>query len=174
MEKEFAPRIASEIGIDAQRVIREEAELIFLKWLFESPFSDALVFKEGAALRLLYASARFSEDLDFSPASKISFSEIKKIIIKITNSDDRFSIKDLISKRYTYLAEIRIKEPWRYLSSPLKIKIEISKRPEKISSLDTANLLAQSVATNIRVMTKIVTIKGILKDKISAVQERKM
>jgi predicted nucleotidyltransferase component of viral defense system len=172
MEKEFALRLASQVGIDVQQLIREEVELIFLKALFESKISDGLVFKGGTALRLLYGSPRFSEDLDFSITDNITPADFKTIITKIVNSDERFSLADLATKYYTYLAEIRIKEPWQNLA--FSLKIEISKRIEKINASSVTNLLAKSPATNLMVMTKVYTLERILEDKLRMLSERKM
>ena len=47
-------------------VIREYVQHLFLSHLYALPQSDHLAFKGGTALRLLYGSPRFSEDLDFT------------------------------------------------------------------------------------------------------------
>lgn len=172
MEKEFALNLASRIGIDVQQVSREEVELIFLKSLFESKFSDALVFKGGTALRLVYNSPRFSEDLDFSLTASVTARDFKSLITKTIRSDSRFSLKDLATKYYTHLAEIRIKEPWQNLA--FSMKIEILKRPQKLKKTDTTNLLARSTATNLMVMTKVFTLERILNDKLRILSQRKM
>jgi len=172
MEKDFALNLSSQIGIDVQQVIREEAELIFLKSLFESKIADALVFKGGTALRLVYNSPRFSEDLDFSLSSSVSPRDFKAIITKIINSDSRFSLKDMASKYYTHLAEIRVKETWQNLAFPLKI--EISKRRERIKAADITNLLAKSPATNLMVTAKVFTLQKIFEQKLRMLTDRKM
>ena len=170
MDKEFALSLAAKIGIDAQQVIREEVELIFLSGLFESSLADRLVFKGGTALRLIYDSPRFSEDLDFSLTGKIEFNEFKRLITDITASDNRFSIKDLASKYYTYFALIGVKEPWRDFA--FSLKIEISKRIME-KGQGYLNALAKSPATNISVMTRAFTFEKILTDKLRAITERK-
>jgi len=172
MDKDFALKLAADIGIDVQQVIREEAEIIFLKGLFESPLSDRLIFKGGTALRLIYDSPLFSEDLDFSLTGKIKSVEFKNVITRITKSDERFSISDLASKYYTHLAEIRIKEPWRDIA--LSLKIEVSKKIAGKNDIDCTNALAKSAATNISVMVKAFSLEQILKDKLRAIEERKM
>lgn len=171
MDKDFALNLAAKIGIDVQQVIREEAELIFLNGLFESALADGLVFKGGTALRLIYDSPRFSEDLDFSATTEIEFDEFKRLITNITASDNRFSIRDLASKYYTYLAQIGVKEPWRDFA--FSLKIEISKRIMETGQGYLA-ALAKSPATNISVMTRVVTFERILSDKLRAIAERKM
>ena len=172
MEKDSALNLSSQIGIDVQQVVREEAELIFLKGLFESKIADALVFKGGTALRLIYNSPRFSEDLDFSLTTSVNFRDFKAMITKIIKSDSRFSLKDLAAKYYTHLAQIRIKESWQNLAFPLKI--EISKRPEKLKAPEITNLLAKSPATNIMVTARVYTFEKILEDKLRMLSERKM
>jgi predicted nucleotidyltransferase component of viral defense system len=173
MDKDFALGLSSQIGIDVQQIVREEVELIVLKRLFESAISSELVFKGGTALRLIYNSPRFSEDLDFSVAGSINSSDFNSVIKKIVASDARFSLKDLATKFYTHLAELKIKENW--LEIPFSIKIEISKRPvPKITSQDQNNALAKSPSTNITVLTKAYTIERILKDKLRMLKERKM
>jgi len=172
MEKDFALREAARIGIDVQQVIREEAELIVLKALFESVISDALIFKGGTALRLIYSSPRFSEDLDFSTTATISARDFKTVIYKIISADSRFSLKDLASKYYTHLAEIRIKETWQNMA--LSLKIEVSRRPEVKKKNDRANALAKSSVTNLTILTTAFTLERILKDKLLMLKERKM
>ncbi|MDP1760196.1 MAG: nucleotidyl transferase AbiEii/AbiGii toxin family protein, partial [Candidatus Woesebacteria bacterium] len=47
-------------------VVREYFQHIFLGELYKLPNSEKLLFKGGTALRIVYGSPRFSEDLDFS------------------------------------------------------------------------------------------------------------
>lgn len=47
-------------------VVREYVQHIFLSELYKLTGSDHLLFKGGTALRIVYGSSRFSEDLDFS------------------------------------------------------------------------------------------------------------
>lgn len=47
-------------------VIREYFQHIFLGELYKLPGAEKMLFKGGTALRIIYGSPRFSEDLDFS------------------------------------------------------------------------------------------------------------
>src|SRR3989344_2647819 len=47
-------------------IIREYFQHVFLSELYKLPDSQKLLFKGGTALRVIYNSPRFSEDLDFS------------------------------------------------------------------------------------------------------------
>jgi predicted nucleotidyltransferase component of viral defense system len=172
MDKEFALKLSAEIGIDVQQILREEVELVFLRGLFESSFSEKLIFKGGTALRLIFESPRFSEDLDFSLTDRIGLDEFTKVIGQITKSDERFSIRDLAAKYYTYLAEIKVKEPWQEIAFP--VKIEVSKRVFSEKAESCAVNLAKSPSTNISVMVRSFTLEQMLKDKLRVIEERKM
>lgn len=47
-------------------MVREYFQHAFLERLYKLPMSEQLLFKGGTALRIIYGSPRFSEDLDFS------------------------------------------------------------------------------------------------------------
>ena len=47
-------------------IVREYFQHIFLSELYKLPESDKMLFKGGTALRIVYGSPRFSEDLNFS------------------------------------------------------------------------------------------------------------
>ena len=47
-------------------IVREYFQHIFLGELYKLPDAEKLLFKGGTALRIIYGSPRFSEDLDFS------------------------------------------------------------------------------------------------------------
>lgn len=51
---------------DTENVVREYCQHLFLSFLYQQPDSERLLFKGGTALRLLFKSPRFSEDLDFT------------------------------------------------------------------------------------------------------------
>lgn len=64
--KEFATRFQT----TEKNMMREYLQNVVLSHLYHHPLSNKLAFKGGTALRLLFNSPRFSEDLDFSGALK--------------------------------------------------------------------------------------------------------
>ena len=52
-------------------VVREYLQNLFLCYFYHQNTSEAVLFKGGTALRLLYQSPRYSEDLDFSSTRAI-------------------------------------------------------------------------------------------------------
>lgn len=66
MDVSTAQILSQKLQISLDTVVREEYEILLLKEIFESEYGSSLVFKGGTALRLVYNSPRFSEDLDFT------------------------------------------------------------------------------------------------------------
>ncbi len=60
-------------------VAREYFQHLFLSELYKLPDSEKLLFKGGTALRIIYGSPRFSEDLDFSLFG-VSSHEVKSFV----------------------------------------------------------------------------------------------
>src|SRR3989344_5151473 len=84
MTKEQIERLSKYYRIDGFSIEREYLQLIFLSHLYQHKKSGEIYFKGGTALRLLYQSSRFSEDLDFT--SMYDKKTIEKIITDVEKS----------------------------------------------------------------------------------------
>src|SRR3989344_8269104 len=49
-----------------KNVVREYCQHLFLSYLYKQPGSERILFKGGTALRIIFHSPRYSEDLDFT------------------------------------------------------------------------------------------------------------
>jgi len=47
-------------------VVREYCQHLFLSYMYKQPGSEQILFKGGTALRIIFRSPRYSEDLDFT------------------------------------------------------------------------------------------------------------
>src|SRR3990167_4279230 len=56
----------NKIQTNPLNVIREYCQHLFLSYLYQVKGSERLLFKGGTALRIIFHSPRFSEDLDFT------------------------------------------------------------------------------------------------------------
>lgn len=63
---DFIRTLASKLQTTELNVRREYCQHLFLSWFYQQPLTDQVFFKGGTALRVIYNSPRFSEDLDFS------------------------------------------------------------------------------------------------------------
>ena len=111
-------------------VRREYIQHLFLSYFYRHPKSSKIYFKGGTALRIIYRSPRFSEDLDFS-SSEVTIDQIEDIVIDTIREIEREGIKIGIkeSKKTTggYLAIIS----FSLQGQKIDIKLEISQRKEK-------------------------------------------
>jgi len=80
LDKDTAQNLSQELRIDLFTIYREYLQLLFLKYLYSQIESRKIYFKGGTALRFLYDSFRFSEDLDFT--SLVSEKKITYLIQK--------------------------------------------------------------------------------------------
>ncbi|MDP3047928.1 MAG: nucleotidyl transferase AbiEii/AbiGii toxin family protein [Thermodesulfovibrionales bacterium] len=168
MEQEIAERFSKEFRIDIAQVVREFWETVILKELFNSREGRFLIFKGGTALRLVYGSPRFSEDLDFSLTKDALKGKFKPLIKKIVSSYTELSITDMEEKYYTYLGEIKVREG--YLTFPFRIKIEISTRQEKGYKSELS--LISSPASTIECLGRVSTLEQLYKDKLLCLKDR--
>ena len=106
---------------------REYVQHIFLSYFYQQPQTNNIFFKGGTALRLVYSSPRFSEDLDFS-TSGTNIASIENAIQNTLTEIEREGIETDISesKRTTggYLAIVS----FQLAQSKIDIQIEISSR----------------------------------------------
>lgn len=64
-----------------KNVVREYIQHLFLANLYKSAGSEKLLFKGGTALRFIYLSPRFSEDLDFTGQGIYRHQEIDNLFL---------------------------------------------------------------------------------------------
>jgi len=117
-------------------VIREYFQHIFLSELYRLPGAEKMLFKGGTALRIIYGSPRFSEDLDFSLFG-VKHNEIKpfveelfvRVLAEMARADVKVEIGNKIgvtSGGYFGVATFRMFE-----YPPVSMKINLSARNGK-------------------------------------------
>lgn len=66
ISRETIKKMALEYKTTEINIAREYVQHLFLSLLYQEKNSDRILFKGGTALRIVFQSPRFSEDLDFS------------------------------------------------------------------------------------------------------------
>lgn len=104
-------------------VRREYYQHLFLSYFYQQSNSDKVYFKGGTALRIVYGSLRFSEDLDFSADLKSKLA-LEKVILSALEEIQRENIEvDLKEAKETsggYLAIV--------IFDKVEIQLQISLR----------------------------------------------
>jgi len=139
IEKRQVQKLTERWQTTADNVIREYFQQLFLSYLYQEKGSDSLLFKGGTALRIIWQSPRFSEDLDFTGVN-ISIKSIEALmesaLAKIEMEGIQAEIIESKSTSGGYLAIFQF-EDGEHKSS---IQVEVSLRDGK-KGVGTATLV---------------------------------
>jgi len=135
-------KLSEEYQIDEFTIMREYLQILFLSYLYRHKKGKQIYFKGGTAIRLLFNSPRFSEDLDFS--TPLNKEQIKQIMqdLKRTVKKELPNIKVL----FLYSGKTGIRYRFKY--QPLDFKYPIVIRLDftivkKIEQITVSPLVTQ-------------------------------
>lgn len=167
LDKETAQGLSKELRIDLFTVYREYTQLIFLKHFYSQKNTENIFFKGGTALRFLYGSFRFSEDLDFTSVAtraelenQISntLSNLKKELGDVDLGEEK-SIKDSFSSKIIHnLPDFKF---------PLTIRLDFSLRETPV--LPDSKYIETIFPVSPSPITPCLGIKEMLAEKIRAI-----
>lgn len=172
INKEQINELSKFYQMDGFTILREYLQLMFLSYLYREREAVSIYFKGGTAIRLLFNSPRFSEDLDFS--TKFSKSKIKKIIQKLEKSMQRELPGLKIIHLFTGKRGIRFRLKYRSVDFkyPLVIRLDF----HLINK--SGKIIVSPVVTRFPIvifpMVSHFSIEEILAEKISALINRAM
>ncbi len=169
MNLEQLEQYKRDLKISIDKIIREEIEMIFLNELAQNGLSSRVAFYGGTALRLVYDSPRFSEDIDLIEIRKINFSDFKKFIERLAKEQD-WKLSDIKDKRQTIFALLKIND--EKLKHPFSLKIEIHK-PNKEIKLNTNLNLIKSPVSILSPLLLVPTLENLKVLKEDAIVQRK-
>lgn len=106
-------KLANKYQTTEVNIRREYFQHLFLSYFYQQPQANVIYFKGGTALRMIYKSPRFSEDLDFSAL----YSDIKSIeqaVVRTVSEVEKENVKvALIESKETsggYLGTINFED----------------------------------------------------------------
>lgn len=172
MNKEQIKELSKFFQIDGFTILREYLQLMFLSYLYREREAVSIYFKGGTAIRLLFDSPRFSEDLDFS--TKLSKSKIKKIIQNLEKSMQKELPGLKIIHLYTGKRGIRFRLKYQSLDFKYPLAIRLDFHLIKKS----AKIIISPIVTRFPIvifpMVSHLSNREILEEKISALINRAM
>lgn len=131
LSKEQVQIFSKELKIDSFSIYREYLQLLFLKYFYDLTKSNRIYFKGGTAIKFLYGSFRFSEDLDFS--STLKEEEIISLIQKaIKNLSKEISVSFKPEKSVADSFTSRIFQEISDFSFSLTVRLDISLREKPV------------------------------------------
>ena len=138
--RQFITELSTKYQTSEQNIAREYCQHLFLSYLYKKKESEQLLFKGGTALRIVFTSPRFSEDLDFS-GYNFSIGEVNKLIDAVLSEINNEGI--IVQKDVNpgtqgetsggYYAIIRLK----LLEFDSEIRIQISFRNKEVLKSNT-------------------------------------
>lgn len=125
IEKKQIEKLAQLKQTTMDNMVREYFQHLFLAQLYQGKGADALLFKGGTALRIIWQSPRFSEDLDFTGVGlnhKSIEGLMEEALVKMEKEGIKSEIEDSQKTSGGYLAIFHF-ETEEYRS---RIQIEVS------------------------------------------------
>jgi len=139
--RQFITELSTKNQTSEQNIAREYCQHLFLSYLYKRNGAEKMLFKGGTALRIVFKSPRFSEDLDFS-AYNISIPEINQLVDEILKDINKEGIQT--EKKVNpgtdgetsggYFAVVNLK----LMEFDSEIKIQVSLRPKEQIGSNTA------------------------------------
>ena len=172
---DFLDKKAAVSQIDRYTIIREYVQLLFLRYFYEEKVNHLKsFFKGGTALRFLFGSFRFSEDLDFTcvgSMKKIS-SCLKDILPKLEReSGFAILVKDEKLFEEVGVAYRLVCQPNELIRQPLGIRLDFSFREKPREPEVSAVAVADYPISPFPLVTHL-SKKEILTEKIRAILVR--
>jgi len=172
MDLTTAQILSQKLQMSLDQVVREEYEILLLKEIFESEYGTGLVFKGGTALRLVYNSPRFSEDLDFTLIKDFGKEKFISFLKELEKKYPAITTVEANEKHYTIFGLVKIKED--YLDHSFSVKVEASKREgEWLKTRDYSDKIIKSEVTPLTVLAQVASLERILLEKEDAIKNRK-
>lgn len=153
-----------------RNIIREYIQHLFLSELYKIVGGEKLLFKGGTALRFIFQSPRFSEDLDFTGQNIYSYKEIDNFFLETLSQLEKIGIKISYkeAKQTTggYLGLIQ----YEVIYIKEEMKFEVSLRHGKKVSTEVSNIISDFTTsyTLVHLPSKI-----LISEKIDALLARK-
>jgi len=121
-----------------ENIIREYCQHLFLSFLYQQPGSESLLFKGGTALRIVFNSPRFSEDLDFTGV-KITARKVEEIFVntlaQIEKTGVRVVIKEAKQTTGGYLGIIEFNVHDKIIEIYFEVSLRTGKRVTGVRQL---------------------------------------
>jgi predicted nucleotidyltransferase component of viral defense system len=144
IEEGTIQRLATQHHTTAMNIAREYCQHLLLSSLYRLKAADRVLFKGGTALRIVYGSPRFSEDLDFSGFGT-GVPALEELLADALSAMERLGLAlELEEAKATsggYLGIIHS----RFLDYHVEIQMEVSLRPRSAVKPSTSLIASELV-----------------------------
>lgn len=160
---------SQQLQIDEFSVLREYVQLAFLNQFYLGKGMELTYFKGGTAIRLVYGSGRFSEDLDFT--TNMSQEQIQSAVA-ITIDKLSVEFPNLSWKNIKSLAGVSLKIylPVEQAMQPMTIKLDFSLRESVLEP--RTSTLSSNYPLALLVLVPHLSAEELLAEKMRALLHR--
>lgn len=170
ISKKTIKDLSNQFQAREDNIVREYVQHLFLSYLYQIKESQNLLFKGGTALRIIYQSPRFSEDLDFSSINFNTKQEMENIFINCLSQIEKGGIEiNLKEAKFTsggYLGIIS----YQLYDFEGEIFFEVSFRENKQAKGEIELIASDYIPAY--TLTHLF-VGELVREKISALKERK-
>ena len=146
MDQKILDNLVTKFQSNKSNVYREYAQHLFLSYFYRKENSEKVLFKGGTALRVIYKSSRFSEDLDFS-GTEINQKEIENILGEVLDDLDKENLKASLEEAKPtsggYLSNISLE----VYGLKLTIAVQISLRKKNVKEFQTIPITNEYISS---------------------------
>lgn len=170
IDKTTLAQFSKDFDIDEFSVLREYLQVCFLEKFYRNPNSVHTFFKGGTAIKLLFGSRRFSEDLDFT--TKLDKKSLKQAIAQARTSLEPEFPHLTVKKLDTFAGySAKLYLPTEISSQDLTIKLDFSQRESVLEKMSSPLETLLPVATT--AVVEHLSAREIMSEKIRALSKRK-
>jgi predicted nucleotidyltransferase component of viral defense system len=92
LSREILKEFTNKYQTTEKNIVGEYIQHLFLSFLYKIPFSEKLLLKGGTAMKIIYGSPRFSEDLDFTGQNIFQYKMIDDVFIEAMSEIEKIGI----------------------------------------------------------------------------------
>ena len=133
IDQQFLQNYATKEGTSLANILREYAQHLFLRNFYTKSDSRSFLFKGGTALKLVFGSPRFSEDLDFTGIKNSTHYEelLQDCLFVLSTEGIKVELADSKTTSGGHMAIVKVK----LVGEEVEIQNHISFRPHaKVAS----------------------------------------
>jgi len=145
-------KLATKYQISEFNIAREYSQHLFLSYFYREKHSEKVLFKGGTALKIIYQSPRFSEDLDFSGLGILASSIealVENTLLEIERGGIEVDIKESTKTSGGYLAIINFGLLGHSIDVQLEVSLRRKNRTAGIVTLISSDLIPAYTALHL-------------------------
>ena len=126
IDQNFLKQLAIKYQTTFKNTLREYLQNLFLSYFYQEKQSEKFFFKGGTALRIVFRSPRFSEDLGYDSTN--GFNLFENILAEVLEKIEKENIKTEIIESKTTTGGFFSNVKTALFAEEVEVKIQVSKR----------------------------------------------